>query len=53
MGSGPRFTAWLTPGLIFGLTIARFPFSWTASLHLGFFAISYGFGRAYDEPEAQ
>ena len=51
MGSGPRFQFNWVKGLMFGITVERFPFDWTVSVCIGPLFLSYGFGRAYDEPE--
>lgn len=49
MGSGDRFNWDITRGLLFGVTVERFPFSLVILLSIGPVWLSYGFGRRYDE----
>lgn len=51
MGSGPRFHFQWIKGLMFGITVERFPYDLTISISIGPLLLSYGFGRAYDDPE--
>ena len=49
MGSGPRFKFEQDfTGFALGIGVFRFPYSWTVGISLGFWDISYGFGKAYD-----
>lgn len=49
MGSGSRITFGLIPGLVFGVTVLRFPFAVTVNLNLAFVWVSLGFGKGYDQ----
>ena len=49
MGSGPRFEVTSDySSFSVGVGICRFPYSWVVGISLGFWDISYGFGKAYD-----
>lgn len=49
MGSGNRVKFGLKPGLVFGMTVRRFPFALTLNLDLGCVWVSIGLGRGYDK----
>jgi hypothetical protein len=49
MGSGSRITFGLTPGLVFGVQIGRFPFAVTLNLNIAFVWVQIGFGKGYDQ----
>lgn len=49
MSSGDRIKCRTINGVIFGVSIDRFPFEWTVDFYFFCFGVSIGFGKAYDE----
>lgn len=49
MGPGPRFTIKFIRGISLGVFYYTHPYAHTVILHLGFVAVTAGFGKGYDE----
>jgi hypothetical protein len=49
MGSGKRFEVWRSEAFGLGLSVSRFPFALTISVHLLAWGASIGFGKGYDQ----